>query len=123
MKTLVILLLTCLLGLLVQPLLPHRAVAGQRAAAHDCCGKEKSADAEKGGCHKDAEDTKGCCGDEGCNPFFTQCPSCAAVALPARAAELAARLGDVREVRRYPVFRADALSTYLAEMLRPPQVV
>ncbi len=82
MKFIAALLCLVLLTLWVQPLLPRAAAHGSAAAhreAKSCCAKKK-ADAAKG-CHDESEEGGGCCKDGKCNPFFTGCAGCAALAV------------------------------------------
>ena len=102
--------------------MPARAVAAERVEK-TCCEK-KAQDAEEGrGCHSDGQEGKDCCGDNGCHPLATQCPSCAALAVLPRSGDgLNVGFNSGFETNRYPVLDVAVAGSYLAEMLRPPEV-
>jgi hypothetical protein len=112
MRILAAIIMIIFTGLLLQPsLLP---VKQQKGKVMSCCAKKAN---KKAGCEKG----KGCCnGNDQCNPFYSQCPLCAAVAIPVAGIALPEQPIEFYTPVKYSVRHQSLHSNYIADLLRPP---
>lgn len=115
MRILAAILIIIFTGLLLQPsLLPIKQAKGK---VMSCCAKKAG---HKTGCEKG----KSCCnGDDQCNPFYSQCPMCAAVAIPVAGIALPAQPLEFFTPVKYAVRHQSLQSNYTADLLRPPILI
>ena len=105
-----------LFGLCVQPaLFPLHT---NKDKVMSCCKKDTGKSHK--GCSGKGD---GCCGDNQCNPFFSQCPICAANAVTVKGYLVAPN-----DLAFYtdPVFFSkdnNLIGKYNADILHPPQIV
>jgi len=104
-----------LLGLIVQPLAWPLHPKAEKVPA--CCAAK-----HKGG-HRGCTNDKGCCADGNCNPFFTQCPVCAATAVQTTIPAIPARCLVPEGSQKFIIRNDHFFSSYTADILRPPQSV
>ena len=120
MKGIAAILCVYLLGLFVQPaLFPiHHKEVKEMA----CCAKKHGKSKMPNGCpsHKSKND---CCDDGKCNPFFSQCPVCAVVAVSTADIEMPAKPAYSFQKDSFSLYRQHMGGEYHAEMLRPPQMI
>ena len=83
-----------------------------------CCAKGKK------GSHKGCTEKKdGCCDDRQCNPFFSQCPICAANAVVVKKYILPHDKPVLFTNPEFFLKNDQVISHYQADILRPPQFV
>jgi hypothetical protein len=101
-----------LFGLCVQPaLLP---LHDKQEKKMSCCMKGKQA--------KNCRSSKdGCCDDNQCNPFFSQCPLCAANAVAPPVAYSYESAPEFYAPLKYFLKNDHVISHYQADILHPPQ--
>jgi len=119
MKGIAAILCVYLLGLFVQPALfpfHHKEVKEM-----SCCAKKHGKNKMANGCpsHKSKSD---CCDDGKCNPFFSQCPTCAIVAVATTGITLPST-NHFYHKDNFSQYQQHLGSEYRAKMLRPPQVI
>jgi len=79
-----------------------------------CCKKGD----KKGGCGKEGKD---CCSSDQCNPFFSQCPLCAANALVMTKYTVPERVEHWYPREKFMVTHDNVISNYIADIPHPPQ--
>jgi hypothetical protein len=87
-----------------------------------CCLKKGKNNTHKHQCPKDNNDND-CCGGNQCNPFFSQCPICAASGIITAKYYLPGNRFDAYISARYFTYDQFISSQYHSEILRPPQIV
>ena len=115
MKVIAVILCVYLSALLVQPVLfpLHRE---KEKVAGCCAGKDKR--------HQNCPtQNKGCCDDNQCNPFFSQCPLCAANAITVAPAIIFQNRNSYYTPQDFFSKDEHVAGQYLADLLRPPRLV
>lgn len=108
-----------LVGLFLQPAL----FTLHTNSAMSCCSKEKTNKAKHSCCTKNND--KGDCGDNGqCNPFFSQCPICAATGIPTAKFEFTPKTPfEYIAKQKFFSFDQNAVIGFHQDLLRPPAFV
>jgi hypothetical protein len=105
-----------LLGLFIQPSLFPLPDKEKKAMA--CCSKDKTKT------HKNCPNSSdGCCDNNQCNPFFSQCPLCIANATTVKKYMLPQPKPDFFARPEFFSKNSSLISHYQADILRPPQQV
>jgi len=102
-----------LVGLFLQPLL--LPLPNKEKKEMSCCAKNKA--------HKNCSKNKGCCDNNQCNPFYSQCPLCAANATTVKKYTLPPSRPEFYTKQSFQLINTNLISHYQADILRPPQSV
>ena len=104
------------IGLFLQPtILPlYHASKGVQS----CCAKS-----EKNNKHNGCSKEKSCCDDGSCNPFFSQCPMCAANAVVTTPFFVVQVKQQYYAQVKFGTYQQYLTNQYEGDILRPPQVV
>jgi hypothetical protein len=115
MKAIASILLVYLLGLFVQPLL--FPLPNKEKKEMSCCANKNKA-------HKAcSESNDGCCDNNQCNPFYSQCPLCVANATTVNKYHLPQPKPEFYTLPDFFQKNTQFISHYQADILHPPQEV
>ena len=105
-----------LVGLFIQPsLFPLKQ---NDAKVMSCCVNK-----DKGTPHRGCGKDRGCCDSGTCNPFFTQCPNCAANAVVHTPFYTHVLAAAYVAAPRFGLLHQNLHSHYLADISQPPEIV
>jgi hypothetical protein len=109
-----------LFGLHLQPALffSYSEKKGKKMAC--CLKKDAKEKKHTSGCNGGDDD--GCCDGGKCNPFFSQCPLCAATAIAAHSYFYAPNHFIAGDGQTFFIKSQAVYSQYLSDILHPPQV-
>jgi hypothetical protein len=115
MKAIALILGLYMLGLCVQPAISVFMLKENKVKS--CCVKKENKP------DKGCSDNDGCCDGDQCNPFFSQCPLCCAIAVIPAKYVLHQSKPVFNLAPAYFSINNDLISQYCADILHPPQAV
>jgi len=74
-------------------------------------------------CNKNNKNKSDCCGNDMCNPFMGQCPICIAIGIVSEQIVLSSTMHDPFLKEKFQQRNEHLISHYIADILRPPDMV